>query len=211
MLVRLPKFFKIYALLALFMGAGCQSLVSKASYDKDFHLSKNIYQQMEFIAHEEDTPFGSYLAMNLPFAPFADLKQQVEKEFNVKLKNRGEAHITVITPPEFKNELSLSLNINAISNFARQFNIQKVNFKPICVGQASLVVDGKKESVFYVVVDAPELHELRMRIKQMAPASEFNPELFFPHITLGFTKRDLHYEDGIKKDESTCVALVKIN
>ena len=29
---------------------------------------------------------------------------------------------------------------------------------------------------------------------------------FYPHITLGFTKRDLHFEDGVRKDKSTCVA-----
>jgi len=39
---------------------------------------------------------------------------------------------------------------------------------------------------------------------------KFLPAKYFPHITLGFTKRDLHESDDVKKDRNSCVFDIKV-
>lgn len=68
-----------------------------------FKISADIHRtdSTPFIPHTESKPYGSYLAMNLPFEPIEALRKELERRESVSLAHRGEAHITVITPPEF--------------------------------------------------------------------------------------------------------------
>lgn len=39
---------------------------------------------------------------------------------------------------------------------------------------------------------------------------KFRAERFFPNITVGFNKRDLHESDGVIKDKTTCFKPIQI-
>lgn len=64
-----------------------------------FFLNSKVLRgnSVPFIAHAGVAQFDSYLAMNLPFEPVADLFKQIIVKENRPMASRGEAHITVIT------------------------------------------------------------------------------------------------------------------
>ena len=75
------------------------------SATEDFHISNDIFKEVAFIPHSGDGPFSNYLTMNVNFEPMADLFSQLLLNQRKPLTNRGEAHITVVTPPEFSTIL----------------------------------------------------------------------------------------------------------
>ena len=122
-----------------------------------------------------------------------------------KLKSRGEAHITVITPPEF-DVLKTKITPSRIHTLASVFLQKEIVIQHVCLGESDKKIKDKIEKVFYVVITSPELLRLRHALADEGHLSknEFNPEVFFPHITIGFTERDLYYEDGIIKNKDSC-------
>ncbi len=169
-----------------------------------------------FLPHVGDKKFENYLSLNLPFAPFSQLNSDIQNQFG-NLKNRGEVHITVITPPEFDAILSQKLSMKEINAIAENFKIQDSEVKAVCLGRGDAVLAGIKQSTYFVVLESQSLVELRRQISSAYLAKggkphEFDPENYYPHITIGFSLRDLHESDGVKKDKNTCIAqLLLIN
>ncbi|MCC7442603.1 MAG: 2'-5' RNA ligase family protein [Bdellovibrionales bacterium] len=158
--------------------------------------------------------FDSYLAQNLPYAPVPAFVSDVEREFGLTLRTRGEAHVTVITPPE-AIRLGSHLSIQRIHELASP-EVQRAALVPICLGRGQKALGGRLESTFFVVLNSSDLLDLRRRIafefQTAGGAPEaFDAESFHPHITLGFTLRDLHLQDGVIKDERSCVAALAVN
>lgn len=185
-----------------------------------FTLSKSAFNNSElpFISHQGTGAFDNYLTMEVKFEPIADLFKQLLILKRIQLTNRGEAHITVITPVEFNDVLKLKkVTMNEIDAIATKANIQSAKFEAVCVGKGSLEIDKKLEQAFYVVVRSPELMKIREEVQKLyiskgGDSTAFKPSRYYGHITLGFTKRDLHESDGITKDERSCfgdIALVK--
>jgi hypothetical protein len=169
---------------------------------------------MSFVPHEGAGAFDNYLAMNLPEKPAKELALKLENWSGLHLTTRGEAHITVLTPIEFQ-KLRRVVSIREINELATQAGIQKSIVDIRCLGRGKLTIADKEESAFFVVVKSPELLAIRGKVAALflskgGRASEFNPDTFYPHITIGFTKRDLHFEDGIVKDETACIADLKM-
>lgn len=158
------------------------------------------------IAFSAQAALKNYISYDLEYRPFEQMREQLEGRLKITLKNRGEAHITVITPPEFAL-LVKKIPADEIHAIAEAVLKSKPAFEIRCVGGGSIKIKGKKESTYYVVVKSEVLLKIRQTLSQRAGLSVqiFNPQLFYPHITLGFTDRDLHYEDGLIKDESTCL------
>jgi hypothetical protein len=158
------------------------------------------------LSHQGDGPFDSYLTMELPFSPYENLRKQLEAGVG-GLKHRGEAHITVITPPEFYNILKpAGITMDEIESIARRRKIQKSKFGFICVGKAEV----KNLQAYYIVVKSEDLLNIRKEIaelyfKKSGDPSGFEAARFYPHITLGFTDRDLHESDGVIKDSESCL------
>ncbi|WP_253720996.1 2'-5' RNA ligase family protein [Bdellovibrio bacteriovorus] len=152
---------------------------------------------------------SNYLSLDLPYTAFEKLRVDLEKSQHVSLQHRGEAHITVITPPEYK-KIQKKVSMKEIQALADKMDLKKAPYKLLCVGQGSLEDRGHKESTYYVVVESDRLFQIRKAVQMLytskgGKAQDFNPEAFHPHVTLGFTKRDLHLEDGITKDASSCI------
>jgi 2'-5' RNA ligase len=143
---------------------------------------------------------ASYLEVTVPFAPVEELRKKIEKRIGQTLEHRGEAHITVITPPEFRL-LSKQISIADLDAWASEVSLQKVSFQPICVGR---FVQGAK-ATYYIVVEAEPIRAFRTFVRsRLGPEIVFEPEEYFPHITIGFIGRDLHLSDGARKDASSC-------
>ncbi len=175
---------------------------------KKIPVSADFNQEVEFIPHTEDKPFGSYLSMNLPYEPFTQIRNQLESMMEKKLINRGEAHITVITPPEF-SILKSKMTIHEINQIAIDANLQKTKYQPLCIGLGEKKINDRLEQTYFVVVSADPLFAIRQKISDLfisrgGDRLSFKSEVFYPHVTLGFTLKDLHYEDGIIKDATTC-------
>ncbi|MFS4459977.1 hypothetical protein [Bdellovibrio sp. HCB2-146] len=157
----------------------------------------------------------SYIAMNLPYPVFSDARKDLEKHLGQSLLHRDEAHITVITPPEYDKVLKKRIGIQELNSLAEKRNLQQTAFKISCVGKGNGQVDGATHSTYYLVVDSEGLLAYRKEVQKLyisrgGRALDFNPDLFFPHVTLGFTKRDLHLEDGVTKDANSCILPVSM-
>ncbi|UOF01970.1 2'-5' RNA ligase family protein [Bdellovibrio reynosensis] len=156
----------------------------------------------------------SYLSLDLAYAPFEKIRKDLEAQDQLQLQHRGEAHITVITPPEFKI-LQKKVSMKEIETLAAEMGLQKSAPQLLCVGKSSLQISGKMESTYYVVVESERLYQIRKAVgllyHKKGGKEIFDAENYHPHVTLGFTKRDLHIEDGVKKNASSCLYGLKQN
>lgn len=178
--------------------------------DKVHHNSKQTFKP-----HHGEGRFGSYLTMAVNFAPIKKLFEQFSAHYteqhSINLKSRGEAHITVITPPEYHDILKSKLTMAEIDAIALGSNIQSANFDVVCLGKGNAMIKNKPQVAFYVVVNAVELLNIRQKIqalyiKKGGNVDDFQAEQFYPHITLGFSSRDLHESDGVIKGAQSCYA-----
>ncbi len=183
-----------------------------------FTLSESIYrgENVPLLKHSGPGQWDNYLTMNLPFEPIAELFAQLLIDQRKQLSNRGEAHITVVTPVEYWNSLKpAGVSIEEIQKIAANKKIQQAQFDVVCLGQGEARLNEKTEQTFYVVVKSDDLMELRREIRSLflakgGNAVDFMAENFHPHITLGFTSRDLHESDGVIKNADSCQSLVQI-
>jgi hypothetical protein len=216
--------------LALGIVCGCFSLllsgcetVSKVEqmqegHQQPWHGSKSFaLSPLAFeVGYTSLEAHANYLSLVTPFLPVLELKNNLEKHLGRNLLSRGEAHITVITPPEF-DELKAHLSMQDIQNVAVPqssfFDFGKPRFKelePVCVGRGLAQIDSQQEETYFVVVKAESLLDIRRRIFNLYVArggdgSRFSPDSFFPHITIGFTKSDIHEQQGVKKGINSCL------
>ncbi len=163
---------------------------------------------MPFIAHSGDHPLQTYLALNVPFEPVKPLFKGLTETLQTSLKTRGEAHITVVSPIEFDSVLSKVLTAKDLETLALEMNIQKSHYEILGLGSGRKILDGHPEETYFLVAKAPDLLSIRQAVLKLyldkgGTQGAFNPNDFTPHITVGFTKRDLHKEDGVIKDATS--------
>ncbi|MBT3980658.1 MAG: hypothetical protein HOE90_04845 [Bacteriovoracaceae bacterium] len=148
------------------------------------------------------------LVMNINYTAVKKIRLALEKSTGSILKNRGEAHITVITPPEFQNSLGLILSSKEIHQLAKK-RIQDAKFSVICIGEGKAQIGAKWEKTYFLVVESNDLINLRHEIyseylQKGGDAKLFDPDQYHPHITIGFTKKDLHPHQGVVKNVTSC-------
>lgn len=198
--------FRTVALYLVFTATVAAQTAPSAPSKTPLVLNAGVYAPAPFLAHSGTGAFDNYLAMNLPFAPVETLWKALEKALGgVALKNRGEAHITVVAPPEFTSVLSKVLTMQEINEIATSLKIQSARFTPLCVGRAQVTLEGKMEQTYYVVVQSEDLVNIRRAVfrkycEKGGEPSLWDPQHYYPHITVGFTKQDLHEEsNGVRK------------
>lgn len=152
----------------------------------------------------------NYISLDLAYPNYKLLLDKLEHRLGHSLKSRGEAHITLITPPEYKS-LTQKLTPEQIHQEASEFFATEPKFTNECLGQFVKSAEPAKPVAYYVVVSSTEMLQFRKKLADKAglSRSDFDPELFFPHVTLGFTDRDLHFEDGARKDKNSCPTNLK--
>ncbi|MDO8804522.1 MAG: hypothetical protein Q7R35_08820 [Elusimicrobiota bacterium] len=164
-----------------------------------------------FISHRGDGPFDTALALNVTCEPVRRARIQITNALNMYLdyfkgwNPQGEAHVTVITPVEYWQALRRYISIDEIEAIALRNNVQGSDFKVLGVGSGKAVVDGRTEETFFFVAESSNLRRIRQQIyskflENGGRPGAFSPGDFYPHITIGYTKRDLHIQDGVIKD-----------
>lgn len=179
-------------------------------YGADIFLSSRVYHKMPYTDIFKN---DGALVYNVDYHSVQKLIPQLEKIYSIKLENRGEAHITLITPPNFSGKFNPGgyglhnvFTTNEIHNMFSN-SIQDVDFEIICIGSRE---SENGNLVFYLVVDAPELFQMRKYLQseyeRRARAKNiphyFNYLDFYPHITIGFVGDDVH---GVSKGPETCI------
>lgn len=189
------------------------STTSLSANSGNFKLEKTLMDasSVEFIPHAGKGEWDNYLVMNLAFPDVAEVFKQLLVKEKRQLTSRGEAHLTIITPVEYWSILKpVGITMSEINELAVKAKIQSLSFKPVCLGRSSAMLDGDVESTFYIVVESSDVEDMRKAIKKLyisrgGESSKFDLNKYYPHITVGFTKRDLHESDKVKKDDKTCV------
>ncbi|MCO4794071.1 MAG: hypothetical protein KC493_10180 [Bacteriovoracaceae bacterium] len=179
--------------------------LSVQAFALSLHTNVQDNSKLKFKSHKGEGKYSTYLSMDIQYSPIKKLWRDVEKETSLTLKNRGEAHITVITPPEYFNQLKGFVTIEEIETIAKKRKIQSSDFKVICLGRGLK----DNDSTYYVVVESKDLELIREEIEKLffkngGKKGTFKANHFYPHITVGFTKRDLHESDGITKGKDSC-------
>lgn len=212
--VNSPKLQKSLCISAALLISGCATLQKTISSQnstslEEIHYQGSFFEPVPFIKHEDSRPFKSYVAINVNHKPTSSLREALEKNLKKGLVRRNESHITVITPPEVEL-LSSCLSIQELSQLAIDQKLQQSSFKISCVGEGSVKGVSKTESTYFLVVESEAAYKFRAFVKQKCSEktegkdNTFNPDLYYPHITIGFTSRDLHIEDGVLKGPQTC-------
>jgi hypothetical protein len=151
------------------------------------------------------------LALNVEYDSIIKLRKKIEVETGQSLKfftgwsAQGEAHVTTISPPEYKFVLRHHITMKRINEIALASNIQSADLVRLGIGSGKTKIEGKMEETFFVIVDSIKLREIRIKIHQEFVAnggkpSAFDPTWFFPHMTIGYTKKDIHENSGLLKD-----------
>lgn len=135
---------------------------------------------------------------------------------------QGEAHVTVITPLEYIDILRGPdparplLTMQRIGEIAENMQMQQARLELVSIGSGKKLIEGRLEETFFLIVASEKLLQIRRAIhaefvKNGGKAEAWNPDRFFPHITIGFTLRDLHEADGIIKDvANSCDSRLRI-
>jgi 2'-5' RNA ligase len=157
------------------------------------------------------------LALNVPYAPVRALRAQLDRalghelDFFKRWNPVGEAHVTVINPVEYYRVLAGGhpekplVSIERIGAIAREMNIQSADLKVLGLGSGEATLNGKAEQTYFLVVESKKLRAIRARIHREfvangGDAKAWDPASFYPHVTVGYTLRDLHESDGVLKD-----------
>lgn len=208
---------KIKTLLFTLIFASCSSLIDKVFVVEDKLYD---YQQRQPVKHEghydpitETGKWINYLALDLPYSPIKKIRKEVEQTFKVDLKitekKRGkEAHLTLITPPEYW-QLHSHLRMQEINQVFLS-RVQSLNFRLKCLARAQV----KDMQTFFLVAETEEIINFRREIHQLfikngGDPNAFEPTNYYPHVTVGFNIRDLHEKDEVFKSDSHCVARIK--
>lgn len=178
----------------------CCILISNFAHANTLTLSRDIYQAVPFSSQFSE---DGALIRNVHYPSVNALIPQLNALYQLDLEDRGESHITVITPPDFNSSLNKVFNIQEI--LARYSgSIQDHSFQVLCVG--SQKSSNGKNQVFYLVVESTGIRDIRFDLAQEANLRAqnqnipmvFKPEVFWPHITIGYVNGDVfEYDKGL--------------
>ena len=174
-----------------------------------FKLSHEVFEDKGIMV--TDGP-RYYLAKSINFDPINELRKDIEASNNIVLKHRNEAHITVITPPEFEDVLSEFVSKEEINHLADAFDLTQESFHIACIGRGQL----DELQTYFLLIESERLVEFRRKIQLIyeqrgGVSGAFVADHYFAHITIGFTHRDLHESDGVIKNPRSCWARVILN
>ncbi len=149
-----------------------------------------------------------WVGIPMPYGPVEKIREEVEKRKGKKLQHRSEAHITVITPAEMRI-LSQTIKVNTVEKVVVKESAMKAPVKVLCLKKVTVVLGKATEESWFISVSSPELLEFRKQVWRRFVANgglpdDFQWKRWSPHITVGFTSRDLHDEDRISKEKADC-------
>ncbi len=189
-------------------------LISMTGYaTEQIPLSNSIYinDTLSFESHQGSGHFDTALAMNIQYAPVKSVRDLLSAYLNYPLRfftgwnKDGEAHITVITPPEYSDILKNFVSIERIEEIALQNYIQSSDLTVLGLGRGVVNINDKPEETYFIIMKSNNLMKIRQQIYEEfvqngGDNNAWDPNHFHPHITVGYSLRDLHEADGVIKD-----------
>ncbi|OFZ18418.1 MAG: hypothetical protein A2X94_15130 [Bdellovibrionales bacterium GWB1_55_8] len=166
---------------------------------------------LPFIAFKGEGRFGAGIGMNVQYAPIRNLRGALEAKLGKRLmyfrgwNPGGEAHVTVITPLEYFDILKSHVSMEEIAKIARAHRIQTSDLRVQGVGSGRALINDSSEETYFLLIESRNIRRFRKAVHTAFVAkggnpSAWNPDHYFPHVTIGFTQRDLHESDGVLKD-----------
>ncbi|RUR06447.1 hypothetical protein [Legionella sp. km772] len=187
--------------------------LSNACATIELPLSKSIYlnDSLSFESHRGEGAFDTALAMNIQHIPVKAIRDRLSLYLHYPLRfftewnKNGEAHITVITPPEYTYILKPFISIDRMEEIAVQNYIQDSDLNVLGLGKGSLPINNRVEETYFIIIKSTNLLKIRHKIyeefvKNGGDKNAWDPNHFYPHITVGYSLRDLHEADGVIKD-----------
>lgn len=198
------------ALLAVFI-LSITATASQASVNLPLDESILSNEEMPFASRRGVGRFDTTLAMNVQYQPVKTVRAELSKILGYDLKfftlwePAGEAHVTVITPVEYFDIIKKYVSIDRIEAIAQEMKIQESDLTILGLGRGQAVLQGKPEETYFIMVHSENLLKIRKLIyseylRKGGPKSAWNPYEFYPHITVGYSLRDLHISDGVIKN-----------
>jgi hypothetical protein len=90
----------------------------------------------------------------------------------------GEAHITVISPPEYEVLAKVNISIEDINTIATAHRIQASKFRVVCLGMVEL----DENIVYQLIVSSSDLVDIRTKLFQLYWSKGGNTALFDPKV-----------------------------
>ena len=185
-------------------------LIDVTAFANDLVISKKVFSKAHFSSQFIE---DGALIRNINFEAVNALIPQLNKIHNIELQDRGESHITVITPPEAQgwftpDRKGINYLISSIELHHKYFPIlQNSKFEIVCVGKRE---NDQGNIVFYLVLNTPDLLKVRKEIQSELESraeftgknTSFEADKWYPHITIGYIGGDVH---GVSKGPETCV------
>ncbi len=191
-------------------------VILKVSFSQgviDLQIENKILNNKEltFYSHRGDGPYDTTLAMSIQYQPVKLLRAELSKELEYNLNffklwnPEGEAHITIITPVEYFKNIKRYLSIERIEAIAQEMGVQSSEFEILGLGRGEAEVNQQLQETYFIIVQSPNLLKIRHQIYNEylangGPKEGWNPDDYYPHITIGFSLWDLHISDGVFKD-----------
>lgn len=207
----------LIAVTSLAMFSACQPLRTPESplqseAEPAFELAEAVLDTSG--VENPNSPSRAYVSLGVPFQPVNAVKKAIEERTGLTLTDRGEAHVTLVTPPELqalRSRLSGPQILAALGNG----DLQSEALEIPCVGSGSKVTAQKTQTAYFLIVHSEGLFERRRHLEQAFQAAgglpgRFEADHFYPHVTIGFTHVDLHEQDGVIKDDRACIAPVEL-
>lgn len=219
--------FRITYLFLLF--ALCSWQLLSPALSESFHSVRTPFtissqvldaHRVPFVPHvqNKNSRGASFLSMNIPYTPIAELRRQVEFSWGENLSaidyHQGhQAHIMVITPQEVEL-LKPHVTIEEINRMAAR-EIQKVKFQLGCLGVKSKQTETGRMNTYYLTVMSRKLLNFRTTIARMydqrsGTKGRFHPRNYFAHITVGYTHQNLFFDRNTNRLPNRCIADVQI-
>lgn len=155
--------------------------------------------------------FDNAVALDVNYEPILELRKQLTQTLGRDLKffqgwkPEGEAHVTTITPVEFRDHLSERLSMKDIAKVITRHRVKNIDLEILGLGHGSLREGADKKETHFLIVRSQALRQVRKEVYDLflsrgGKPGAFDPDWFFPHITIGYTHRDLHESDGLIKN-----------
>lgn len=144
----------------------------------------------------------NYVTLDLEYPEYQQTLKKLDTFLGSKLRNRNEAHITVITPPEFNLITAAKIPPETIHQEWEKW--PQKTFKKLCLGEGIVTENKNIFKTYYLVVETNDLLNFRQYLKNKYVLANFKADSYYPHITIGFTEKDLHFEQGVIKDQKSC-------
>lgn len=194
-----------------------QSEVSASLEQTSVFLDKGEFKKVKFISrHFGEKDWQGTLAMNIDYAPIKEVRRRVESsiylgnplKFLTAWEAEGEAHITTITPIEYQECMWSEkrgievLHMKDIEKIALENSIQssEIKIEGLGFGKKKFGDRHQLDETHFVIVSSGNLLEIRVEVyeqylKKGGKKDCWSPNVFYPHITVGYTHKDIHFPD----------------